>query len=125
MHGYYEQKYKIKLTQLETALQRKCEKIAQLKEDSLPAYLFIVRRENCILFFEEFAQLNKVLSTANNDLRVILCRISKATTVERALVMALARSKFGDRVQVSNSTIVFQQSHDADAIEKDIRIMFA
>ncbi|ACI28735.1 agip33 [Agrotis ipsilon multiple nucleopolyhedrovirus] len=124
MHNYYEQKYKIKVTELETALQRKCQKICQLQEDNPPpAYLFIARKENCVHFFEEFARLNEALR-ASNQWRVVLCRISKSTAVERALVITVARSKSNDRVVLTKNTIQFQSSDEAEAFEKDIRLMF-
>ncbi|AIZ48587.1 asb029 [Agrotis segetum nucleopolyhedrovirus B] len=124
MHNYYEQKYKIKVSELETALQRKCQKIAQLQDDNTPpAYLFIVRNKNCVQFFEEFAQLNEALRD-NNQWRVVLCRISKSTAVERALVITVARSKSNDTVVLTKNSIQFQSNDEAEAFEEDIRLMF-
>ncbi|AAZ38195.1 ORF-29 [Agrotis segetum nucleopolyhedrovirus A] len=124
MHVYYEQKYKTKVVELEAALERKCRKIARLREESAPpSYLFIVRKENCVYFYKNFADVNAILRNSD-DCRVLLCRVSKATIVEQALCTAVASSKYTDCIVATSNTIQFIRSADADSFENDVQIMF-
>lgn len=123
LHLYYEQKYKMKVFQLEVALDHKERKINKLHEDCRPEYLFILRSENNVFLYKDFADVNKKIRETS-DSRVILCRISKAAAVERALVVALAHSRFENYVNVTTNHITFSRTADIDEFEKDVQMMF-
>ena len=125
LHLYYERKYKSKVVELQTALQKKGQAIARLHKDFVIEYLFVVRIENCVYLLDNFDAANRYLSE-NCKSRMVLCRISKSTSsVERALVAALAVSKCPERVRVNGNEIIFQHASDVDNFENELRIMFS
>jgi biopolymer transport protein ExbD len=125
MHVFYEKKYKCKLDELHGALERKRQKIIELREEKSASFLFIVRQDNCVHLYEQFEQVNKALSEAGSG-RVALCRLTKTVAVERALCLAVAKSKCGDNVVIrDNTTLVFVRGADADEFEKSVRVMFS
>ncbi|AIE47755.1 hypothetical protein pesp024 [Peridroma alphabaculovirus] len=122
---YYERKYKLKLANLQCSVETKRRRIAELQEKLSPAYLFVVRKDNCIHLHEHFAQVNAAL-LSNASTRVLLCRISQTSHMERALCVAVAKSKFGDNVVTrDDDTVVFLRTADADEYERDVRVMFS
>lgn len=121
---YYERKYKSKVLELQTALQLKTQTIAQIEQDFVVEYLFVVKIRNCVYLLNDFEAVNKYLSD-NSDCRVILCRISKSSNVERALISALAVSKCPERIRVNGDEIIFQTPDDLDKFENELRIMYS
>ncbi|ACI47394.1 unknown [Spodoptera litura nucleopolyhedrovirus II] len=67
---YYERKYKSKVLELQTALQLKTQTIAQIEQDFVVEYLFVVKIKNCVYLLNDFEAVNKYLSD-NSDCRVI------------------------------------------------------
>nr|QKO28905.1 hypothetical protein [Spodoptera exigua multiple nucleopolyhedrovirus] len=124
LHMYYERKYKSKVLELQTALQLKTQTIAQIEKDFVVEYLFVVKIQNCVYLLDDFERVNKYLSE-NQDCRVVLCRISKSSSVERALVSALAISKCPERIRVNGDEIIFQNADDLDKFENELRIMYS
>ncbi|ACI47397.1 unknown [Spodoptera litura nucleopolyhedrovirus II] len=55
----------------------------------------------------------------------ILCRISKSSNVERALISALAVSKCPERIRVNGDEIIFQTPDDLDKFENELRVMYS
>lgn len=122
MHVFYERKYKSKLIELQGALNHKKQQIAELEEDNPPSFLFVVRQKNNVHLFEHFEQVNEVVG--QGDGRVLLCRLTKSLAVERALCIAVAKSKCGENVVIRSNCLVFEHGADADSFEKDVRVMF-
>jgi hypothetical protein len=118
--------YKSKIDELQNAVDRKKEEIAELREENSPNFLFVYREHNYVHLYDEFDQVNRALREGNGrvDCRMILCRISKAVAVEKALCVTVAKSKYGKKVLVNDNTLVFLSSLDVDNFETDVRVMF-
>lgn len=123
MHLYYEKKYKMKMFQLEAALDYKDLKINKLQENCRAEYLFVLKSENHVLIYDDFAEVNRKIRESS-DCKVILCRISKAVAIERALIVALAHSRFENYVRVTTNQITFLRIEDIVEFEKDVQMMF-
>ncbi|AUV65293.1 hypothetical protein [Alphabaculovirus myunipunctae] len=123
MHAYYDKKYKCKIDELQRAIDRKDEDIAELLEENSPRFLFVVRNAKSVYLYEDFDRVNRACGVAGS--RVVLCRFSKRVTVEKALCVTVAKSKCGKNVtMLADDTLEFVNDCDADSFETDVRVMF-
>ena len=121
MHVFFEHKYKLKLIRLQGALDHKKQQIAELEEDNQSEFLFVVRQHNHIYLLEDFGKVNELLS--NGGGRVVLCRLTKTLAIERALCIALAKSKCSDQIVVDDYKIKFVTKVEANKFEDALRGM--
>ncbi|QWO71678.1 hypothetical protein [Orgyia pseudotsugata single capsid nuclopolyhedrovirus] len=122
LSAYYEQKYKTRLAKLRTLLNKKKQKIEQLKKNkSLEKHLMVVRHANNFFIYIDIQQISKPNS---GGFSVIAYKLSLDPHVDKSVCVALAKNKFQGAAVVSSDGILFANAAVADEFEIDIKEMF-
>lgn len=130
MSSYYAEKYRSKLQNLQSSIDRKEKRIRELAkriDERGRRCIFIIRHENSIRFYSSVETLNKFILQPTVSLRnfkILLCRNTRDVKSDRSVCIALARAKYENFVSIENNRrIVFMENEDADSFEQDIKQM--
>ncbi|AHH82712.1 ORF-123 [Buzura suppressaria nucleopolyhedrovirus] len=117
---HYEQKYEMRLERLRKLLCKKTRKlkILQKKFNLRKHYIIIVRHGDEFLFYSHVSQIEA------DTFSVVVYRISKNPGVDKEVSMSIARTKYAKKSILNENTVHFQETHDADNFESDLKKMF-